>query len=87
MCDMFFVFSILHDLIKGKHHGPLEHGSIIFNSFCLFWILYVISFLYSTGKGVNVVLDCVGGSMYETNVNVLAMDGRWIIYGLLGMLH
>ena len=41
---------------------------------------------YATGKGVNIVLDCVGGSMYETNVNVLAVDGRWIVYGLLGKL-
>lgn len=40
----------------------------------------------ASGKGVNIVLDCVGGSMYETNVNVLAMDGRWIVYGLLGKL-
>ncbi|XP_076466810.1 quinone oxidoreductase PIG3-like [Babylonia areolata] len=36
------------------------------------------------GKGVNIVLDCVGGSMYDTNVNALAMDGRWIVYGLMG---
>lgn len=36
------------------------------------------------GKGVDIVLDCVGGSMYDTNVNVLAMDGRWVVYGLMG---
>ena len=65
----------------------MEYGGIILNSLHLLQILYVIIFLYSTGKGVNIVLDCVGGSMYETNANVLAMDGRWIVYGLLGMLH
>ncbi|KAK7480209.1 hypothetical protein BaRGS_00028594 [Batillaria attramentaria] len=36
------------------------------------------------GKGVNIVLDCVGGSMYEHNVNSIAIDGRWIVYGLMG---
>ncbi|KAL8573502.1 hypothetical protein ACOMHN_047773 [Nucella lapillus] len=36
------------------------------------------------GKGVDIVLDCVGGSMYDTNVNVLAMDGRWVVFGLMG---
>ncbi|KAK7108611.1 quinone oxidoreductase PIG3-like [Littorina saxatilis] len=38
----------------------------------------------TNGKGVNIVLDCVGGSMYETNINVLGMDGRWVVYGLMG---
>lgn len=38
----------------------------------------------TNGTGVNVVLDCVGGSMAETNINVLAVDGKWIVYGLMG---
>ena len=32
------------------------------------------------------MLDCVGSSMYETNVNVLAMDGKWVVYGTMGKL-
>ena len=45
--------------------------------------VYLSSF-YVVGKGVNLVMDCVGGSMYEVNVNALALDGRWVVYGLLG---
>eukprot|EP00794_Sanderia_malayensis_P000495 gene495-1141_t len=36
------------------------------------------------GKGMNLILDPVGGSFWEQNVKSLAMDGRWVLYGLLG---
>lgn len=36
------------------------------------------------GAGVNLILDCIGGSYWEKNVNCLALDGRWILYGLMG---
>ncbi|KAK3773329.1 hypothetical protein RRG08_023214 [Elysia crispata] len=38
----------------------------------------------TNGKGVDLVLDCVGASMYEENLKALALDGRWIVYGLMG---
>ncbi|XP_046574671.1 quinone oxidoreductase PIG3-like [Haliotis rubra] len=38
----------------------------------------------TNGKGVDVILDCVGGSYYEQNMNVIAVDGRWVLYGLMG---
>jgi len=31
-----------------------------------------------------VILDCVGGTMWERNVRCLAVDGRWVLYGTLG---
>ena len=34
--------------------------------------------------GVNAVLDCVGGSYWKQNANVLSTDGRWTLYGLMG---
>ena len=37
-----------------------------------------------SGKGVNVILDCVGSSFWEKNIKVLAVDGRWVLYGTLG---
>ena len=37
-----------------------------------------------SGKGANVILDCVGSSFWEQNVKSLAVEGRWILYGLLG---
>ena len=37
------------------------------------------------GKGVNLILDCVGASMFEKNFASIAIDGRWVIYGSLGM--
>lgn len=54
---------------------------------------FVPSFLYLTsitnlfpmeGAGVNLILDCIGGSYWEKNVNCLALDGRWVLYGLMG---
>jgi len=36
------------------------------------------------GSGVNLILDCVGGSFYEDNMHCLATEGRWVVYGQLG---
>ncbi len=36
------------------------------------------------GKGADVILDCVGGSFWEKNICSLAVDGRWVLYGMLG---
>lgn len=30
------------------------------------------------------ILDCVGSSYWEQNIKILAVDGRWVLYGLLG---
>ena len=35
-------------------------------------------------KNIDFILDCVGGSFWKENIRVLAMDGKWILYGLLG---
>ena len=35
-------------------------------------------------RGVNAVLDCIGGSYWKQNANVLSQDGRWTLYGLMG---
>lgn len=36
------------------------------------------------GRGVNIVLDCVGGSLWGENAQAIAMEGRWVLYGLMG---
>ncbi len=36
------------------------------------------------GRGVDVILDIVGGSYLEANLNVLAADGRLVVIGVLG---
>jgi len=36
------------------------------------------------GSGVNVVLDCIGGSYFERNVASLAVGGRLVVIGLTG---
>nr|CAB3267175.1 quinone oxidoreductase PIG3-like [Phallusia mammillata] len=41
-------------------------------------------FQANNGKGVNLVLDCVGGSFWTQNLKSLAVDGRWVVFGLLG---
>jgi putative PIG3 family NAD(P)H quinone oxidoreductase len=38
----------------------------------------------SDGHGVDVILDCVGGSYLERNVGLLAPRGRLVIIGLMG---
>ncbi|NWX76376.1 QORX oxidoreductase, partial [Alca torda] len=39
---------------------------------------------FTQGAGVDIILDCVGGSYWEKNLSCLSTDGRWIVYGLLG---
>lgn len=39
---------------------------------------------FTEGRGVDIILDCVGGSCWEQNVRSLAADGRWVLYGTLG---
>ncbi|XP_067336415.1 quinone oxidoreductase PIG3 [Channa argus] len=39
---------------------------------------------FTGGKGANVILDCIGGGNWEQNVSCLAMDGRWVLYGVMG---
>lgn len=36
------------------------------------------------GRGVDVILDCVGGTMWEQNSEAIASEGRWVMYGTLG---
>ena len=40
---------------------------------------------WTSGKGVNVILDPVlGGTNFKQNLDSLAMDSRWVIYGTMG---
>ena len=36
------------------------------------------------GRGVDVVLDCIGGKYFAANLECLAVDGRLVIIGLIG---
>jgi len=33
---------------------------------------------------VDIVLDCVGASHAEQNINLLGLDSKWVVYGLMG---
>lgn len=33
---------------------------------------------------MNIILDCIGGHIWEENVSCLATDGRWVLYGTMG---
>lgn len=35
-------------------------------------------------RGVNIVLDPVGASNVEQNIESLGVDGRWVLYGTMG---
>jgi tumor protein p53-inducible protein 3 len=39
---------------------------------------------FTEGKGVDLILDCVGGSHAAQNAQVLGMDSKWVVYGLMG---
>ncbi|KAL4512078.1 hypothetical protein ABPG72_005080 [Tetrahymena utriculariae] len=39
---------------------------------------------FTNGKGVNLVLDCVGAQNYKLTDKILGVDGKWILYGSLG---
>merc|ERR1711952_10874 len=39
---------------------------------------------WSGGRGVDIILDCIGGSYFQDNLASLALDGVWVLYGLLG---
>jgi len=38
----------------------------------------------TNGLGVNVILDFVGASFWQQNLNSISVDGRWVLIGLLG---
>lgn len=37
----------------------------------------------TNGRGVDLVLDCVGAQQFKENERSLKTDGRWVMYGLL----
>ncbi|EGR30536.1 tumor protein p53 inducible protein 3, putative [Ichthyophthirius multifiliis] len=38
----------------------------------------------TNGKGIDIILDCIGAQNSELTTNILNMDARWILYGLMG---
>ncbi|KAM8953449.1 quinone oxidoreductase PIG3 [Pelodytes ibericus] len=39
---------------------------------------------FTHGVGVDIILDCVGATHWEKNLQCLNTDGRWVLYGLMG---
>ncbi|XP_053397065.1 quinone oxidoreductase PIG3-like [Mercenaria mercenaria] len=39
---------------------------------------------FTQGRGVDLILDCIGASYYEQNMKSVRTEGRWVLYGLLG---
>ena len=39
---------------------------------------------WSQGRGVDIVLDCIGASYFNDNLSCMAVDGTWVLYGLMG---
>ncbi|XP_052243628.1 quinone oxidoreductase PIG3-like isoform X1 [Dreissena polymorpha] len=39
---------------------------------------------FTNGRGVDLILDCIGASYYEQNMKSIKTEGRWVLYGLLG---
>uniref|UniRef100_A0A8C1RYF0 Tumor protein p53 inducible protein 3 n=1 Tax=Cyprinus carpio TaxID=7962 RepID=A0A8C1RYF0_CYPCA len=45
-----------------------------------------VRFQYSlkVSNGADVILDCVGGYFWKKNICSITIDGRWVLYGMLG---
>lgn len=39
---------------------------------------------FTNNRGVDIILDCVGASYFQDNINSLAIDGRLVIIGTMG---
>ncbi|XP_038078867.1 quinone oxidoreductase PIG3-like [Patiria miniata] len=39
---------------------------------------------YTQNKGVDMILDCIGSSFWEQNLRSIAVEGTWVVYGLMG---
>lgn len=39
---------------------------------------------YTNGKGVDIILDCIGAQNFEYNLKSAGMDCQWVVYGLMG---
>lgn len=39
---------------------------------------------FTQGRGVDLIIDCIGASYYEQNMKSIRTEGRWVLYGLLG---
>ena len=40
--------------------------------------------LITNHEGVDVILDCILGTVFNCNLESLGMDSRWIVYGAMG---
>jgi len=38
----------------------------------------------TNGRGVDIILDPIGASNFDKNMDSIAVDGRWVLYGLMG---
>eukprot|EP01083_Nonionella_stella_P066956 176749_1 len=38
----------------------------------------------TNGKGVDIIMDPIGGSYFQQNLDVIGVDGRWVVFGLMG---
>ena len=39
---------------------------------------------WTDGRGVDIILDCVGAQHFSDNLSCVAVDGVWVLYGLMG---
>jgi tumor protein p53-inducible protein 3 len=39
---------------------------------------------FTAGRGADVILDPDGGAYSAANANAIGLDGRWVVYGLMG---
>lgn len=39
---------------------------------------------FTKNVGANLILDCIGESFYDQNIESIADDGTWVVYGLMG---
>ena len=74
------IYSVVSSEEKGKICSELGAKGVVYYKDNPNWSKDLIAF---KGGNFNAVLDCVGSDNYESTIDLLDIDGKWILFGLL----
>ena len=60
-----------------------ESHKTIYQFYFISAFYFIVIILYA-GRGVDIILDCIGQSYWQKNAKSIAVDGTWVLYGLMG---
>jgi tumor protein p53-inducible protein 3 len=74
------IYCVVSSEEKGKICTELGAKGVVFYKNNANWMKDLIAL---KGGHFNAVLDCVGSDNYESTIELLDIDGKWILFGLL----